>query len=105
VIGGDDDVSWHAGLDVLAAAPLPATELGGPSSVGPLTRGELGGPSSVGPLTRGELGDARTARAKTLQRQASEARGLLTLHDRAGAYGELLVTCAGCHTAAPTPTL
>lgn len=52
-----------------------------------------------------DFGPERKARAQTLQRQASEARLVDGLHDRASAYGELLVTCAGCHTAAPIPAL
>ena len=66
---GDAEASWTAGLDVLGAAPLPAVE----------------------------LGPQRTALAKTLQRQAQDARKRTDLDARATAYGDLLSTCAACH--------
>jgi hypothetical protein len=65
---GDDDAAWRDGLDVLAATPLPAVATG-----------------------------ERAPLAKQLQRQAVDSRRHLELADRATAYGELLVTCAGCH--------
>jgi len=64
---GDADDAWRAGLDLLAAAPL-------------------------------ELGADRAPLARELQRLASTARGARRpVVDRAGTYGEILVTCAGCH--------
>ena len=66
---GDADDSWRAGLDVLAATPLPWKTLD---------------------KDRAPLG-------KQLQRLADDARK--TAHDdRARAYGEILVTCAACHS-------
>ena len=67
MIGLSDD-SWRAGLDVLASAPLPATELGAD----------------------------REAFAKSLQRTAKRARGVKAA-DRGEVYGEMLVVCAQCH--------
>ncbi|HEV7556085.1 MAG TPA: hypothetical protein VGO00_11545 [Kofleriaceae bacterium] len=72
MVGMADD-SWRAGLDVLAATPLPAAE----------------------------LGENRQALATKLQRQATNARVARSadrLADRATAYGEMLATCAACHT-------
>ncbi|CAN5360006.1 hypothetical protein BH11MYX1_BH11MYX1_09800 [soil metagenome] len=74
---GNSDTAWRAGLDVLAATPLPASE----------------------------LGSERTALAKRLQRLATEARahkGTLDLGARAVVYGDLLVTCAACHAKKPS---
>jgi hypothetical protein len=71
LVGADDD-AWHAGLAVLAAAPLPWTDL-----------------------------DARVLLARRLHQLADAARlhsATDTLDDRARSYGELLVTCAACHT-------
>ncbi len=65
---GLSDESWKAGLDVLATAPLPATELGAD----------------------------RETLALELQKTARRARTVRPA-DRADAYAELLVTCAGCH--------
>lgn len=66
----DNDELWQAGLDVLAATPLPAATLGD-----------------------------RAPYAKQLQRLADEARKLpnVGVTERATTYGELLVTCARCH--------
>ena len=66
---GDEDDSWRAGLDVLAATPLPWKTLD---------------------KDRAPLG-------KQLQRLADDARKT-TRDDRARAYGEILVTCAACHS-------
>jgi hypothetical protein len=69
---GDADESWRAGLDVLAATPLPFSQVGGD----------------------------RATLARELQRKADEARtsnATDKLADRARAYGEILVTCAACH--------
>jgi cytochrome c553 len=76
IMGGADE-PWRAGLDVLAAAPLDW------------------GPASAD----------RTAHARNLQRLASQARAQkhATTEARATAYGEILTTCAGCHTAKPPP--
>jgi mono/diheme cytochrome c family protein len=73
---GADDGPWHAGLAVLAAAPLRWPELG----------------------DRKEL-------ALSLQRLAADARqrsATDTVADRARGYGEMLVICTTCHTAKPT---
>ena len=70
LIGGVDD-AWSQGLDVLAATPLPAAELGA----------------------------AREPLGKQLQKIAAGARKGTS--DHAVVYGELLTTCAGCHTNAP----
>ena len=74
VIGGIDE-PWRAGLDVLAQAPLPW-------------------PAE----------DPQRARlAHRVHEVADRARTLgpaATGADRAAAYGELLVTCAGCHALA-----
>ncbi|MEO8706816.1 MAG: hypothetical protein ABI867_42710 [Kofleriaceae bacterium] len=69
------DAPWRAGLDVLAATPLPSTT----------------------------LNSDRAALARRFQRLASDtrARGALDLPARAAAYGEILVACAGCHAQRP----
>jgi cytochrome c553 len=75
IVGGADD-AWRAGLDVLSTTPLPASELSGEQST---------------------LG-------RKLQRIADQARSRRatdTAQDRARSYGEILVTCSGCHAAAP----
>jgi cytochrome c553 len=67
------DEPWRAGLDVLAATPL-----------------DWGPPPSE-----------RAAHARELQRLADQARKLRTastLEMRTASYGEILVTCAACHT-------
>ena len=69
---GNSDESWRAGLDVLAAAPLAAAQ----------------------------LGVERESIARQLQRLADAARQTQPtdqLRDRAREYGEILVTCATCH--------
>ena len=73
---GNAEPPWRAGLDVLAATPLPSSE----------------------------LGSERAALARQLQRLASTARTrqALELPARATAYGELLVTCAACHAKPPS---
>jgi mono/diheme cytochrome c family protein len=71
IVGMADD-SWRAGLDVLAATPLPASQ----------------------------LGQDRAVFARKLQRLAETARTPTTNGpDRATAYAEMLSTCAACHTA------
>ncbi|MEO8551843.1 MAG: hypothetical protein ABI678_17825, partial [Kofleriaceae bacterium] len=65
---GLSDDAWTAGLDVLAATPLPGTE----------------------------LATARQALARTLQRDARRAK-TVKAGERAAVYGDLLVTCAACH--------
>ena len=70
------DQAWRAGLDVLAATPLPTSE----------------------------LGKQRAPFGRELQRLADGARRRSrtdTAADRIGAYGDILVTCASCHAAAP----
>lgn len=70
---GNSTTAWRAGLDVLAAAPL------------------------------GQPAD-RAAIGKKLQAQASAARNTTAkVVERATQYGEMLATCAACHTA-PTKT-
>jgi len=75
IIGGVDD-PWRAGLDVLAVRSLDWTA----------------------------IAPGRVEHAKRLQRLAVNARvnRMLGLEGRATAYGEMLATCAACHTA-PTP--
>jgi cytochrome c553 len=71
---GDNDETWRAGLDVLAATPLPWSKISA----------------------------EREALAHRLQQLADDARKTQAtdqLRDRANAYGEILVTCAACHTA------
>jgi cytochrome c553 len=70
-IVGESDDSWRAGLDVLAATPLPW---------------------SVADADRQALG-------RGLQQSAKAAR-IAPASDRPRLYGELLVTCAACHAAA-----
>jgi cytochrome c553 len=65
---GDADDAWQQGLDVLAAAPL-------------------------------DVGAERAPFARELQRLANNARrAKRPIADRAALYGDILVTCAGCHT-------
>jgi mono/diheme cytochrome c family protein len=71
-IVGDADDSWRAGLDVLAATPLPAAD-----------RAQLG-----------KQLQTRANDARQLNRTTDRAA-------RARAYGEILVTCAACHAAKP----
>lgn len=79
LVGGDDD-AWRTGLDVLAAAPLREAAPTGPRA-------------QLARRLQTLAGRART------QRQTDAAR------DRARVYGEILVTCTGCHTfgVAPDP--
>ncbi len=67
---GNSDQAWRAGLDVLAAKPFEE------------------------PANRAGI-------ARQLQRQADAARRPAPgkLIDRATSYGEILATCASCHTA------
>lgn len=76
VVGGADE-PWLAGLDVLAAAPLDW----------------------------GDRAKERETLARDLQRLADTARKQKsgTLDARATAYGEMLSTCAACHTLKPAP--
>jgi len=71
IVGGADE-PWRAGLEVLAAPPLDW------------------GPAS----------SDRAIHARTLQRLADQARKQKTptVESRTAAYGEMLVTCASCHT-------
>lgn len=68
LIAPSDD-EWKTGLEVLAATPLPASE----------------------------LGKEREPLARKLQRTAETARTTRPA-DRAQVYGDLLATCAACHT-------
>jgi mono/diheme cytochrome c family protein len=64
---GDSDAAWKEGLDVLAAAPL-------------------------------DLGPDRAPFARELQRLANVARRTKRgVGNPAVTYGDILVTCAGCH--------
>lgn len=75
IVGSADD-AWRAGLDVLSTTPLQAPE----------------------------LSKEQSAFERKLQRLADQARvrqGTETPQDRARSYGEILVTCSGCHAAAP----
>jgi hypothetical protein len=68
---GASDGPWYAGLDVLATTPVPWAPA-----------------------------DDAAGRAKHLREVARAAQGQRsteTLHDRAVAYGEIMVTCAACH--------
>lgn len=71
---GPSSSSWRAGLDVLAATPL---------SFAPVTDAP-----ALGAQLQQLAGTARTK-----LRDGSE-----TLDDRSRLYGEMLVTCAACHT-------
>jgi cytochrome c553 len=73
IVAQSDD-AWRAGLDVLAATPLPA---------------------AGSDVNRAKL-------AKQLQRLATDARQA-QVGDRARNYGEILATCAACHTAPAAP--
>ena len=78
VVGGADD-AWADGLDVLAATPLSS-------------------PSFAGPRLS-FAGQLHTLADRARQRRKTDGPG-----DRAQSYGEILVVCAGCHTAAaPSP--
>lgn len=66
---GLSDSSWTAGADVLAATPLPASE----------------------------LGVKREGLAQALRRTAERAKKT-AVESRADVYGDLLVTCATCHS-------
>lgn len=73
IVAGADH-PWHEGLDVLASTPLPFT------------------PITDAPALAAHLQElARSALAK--QKEGAE-----TLEDRARVYGEILVTCAACHS-------
>lgn len=77
IVGGARE-PWNAGLEVLAAAPLDGFDRGSP----------------------------RDVLARDLQRRAAQARERSkssSLDARATAYGQLLSTCASCHTWAPSP--
>ncbi len=75
VVGGADD-AWRAGLDVLSTAPLRASELSREQS-------------------------AFGRKLQLLAEQARARQATQTAPDRARSYGEILVTCTGCHAAAP----
>lgn len=77
IIGLSDD-RWRAGLEVLAATPLPAAAVPGASAL--------------------------AERLQRIARQALERRTSDTLDANARSYGDLLVTCAGCHAALPKPS-
>jgi cytochrome c553 len=75
IVGGTDD-AWRAGLDMLATTPLRASE----------------------------LSPEQSAFGRKLQRLAERARlrqRTETAQDRVRSYGEILMTCAGCHAASP----
>ncbi|HEX7941262.1 MAG TPA: hypothetical protein VF488_05630, partial [Gemmatimonadaceae bacterium] len=62
---------------------------------------------STTPLQVSELSREQSAFGRKLQRLADQARlrqGTETAQDRARSYGEILVTCSGCHAAAPAPS-
>ena len=69
---GPSDEHWRAGLAVLAESPAPPTW----------------------PAELPALG----ARLQELARRALPPRATETLDDRAAVYGEMLVTCAACHS-------
>ncbi|HEU4732306.1 MAG TPA: hypothetical protein VFT22_30640 [Kofleriaceae bacterium] len=68
---GPSESSWHGGLEVLAAAPMPF----------PVWTEASRYARRLQELARDQLPPYRTT----------------SLADRAAAYGELLVTCVGCH--------
>lgn len=76
IVGGADE-PWRAGLDVLAAKPL-------------------------------DWAPDRAVHARKLQRLALDARKqkVSSVENRTAAYGEMLATCASCHTtkSPPVPT-
>lgn len=76
---GPDDRSWRAGLEVYAAAPVPA----------------LASPGVAG--ARSDADDRSSRRLQGLARTALDAIGRDSADDRAATYGALLVTCTGCH--------
>jgi len=78
---GPTDERWLAGLEMLAAAPPPDSELTGAPALG----------TRLQELARTALGTRRTE----------------PLRNRADRYGEMLVTCAACHKRlwAPTSTV
>lgn len=76
---GNSDESWRAGLDMLAATPLPF---------------------------RDKPGQDRAALAQQLQRLATSAKQQQAtdqLRDRAQWYGDILATCAACHASSRKP--
>jgi hypothetical protein len=75
IVGGADE-PWRAGLEVTAAAPLAWKELA----------------PDRAPYGR----KLQQLAQQALRRKPGEAPA-----DRAAVYGEILATCAGCHTAAP----
>jgi hypothetical protein len=77
IVGGVDE-PWRAGLDVLASTPLPFSALQGDR---PLLARQLQ-----------QLADTARKRGKTDG-----------IDDRVRAYGEMLVTCAACHTTKAGP--
>lgn len=76
IVGLSDD-RWRAGLEVLVATPLPAAAVPGAPEL--------------------------AARLQRIARKALERRTSDSLDDNARSYGDMLVTCAGCHAALPKP--
>lgn len=74
---GDADVPWRDGIAVLADTPLPFAALD---------------------ADRGGL----AKRLQLLADRAKERQSIDTVEERAQVYGELLVTCAACHSGAST---
>jgi hypothetical protein len=72
---GPSQQSWQAGAAVLAADPVPASML----------------------ALRGMPEDVAAAKLATLQELAAKAQSINLLAERTELYGELLVTCSGCH--------
>jgi len=75
---GPSQQSWQAGAAVLAADPMPASML----------------------ALRGMPEDVAAAKLAALQELAAKAQTINLLAERAELYGELLVTCSGCHVEA-----
>ncbi|MGE5182170.1 MAG: hypothetical protein ACM31C_08910 [Acidobacteriota bacterium] len=69
---GDSDESWRAGLDILAATPLPFADK----------------TDERAPLA---------AKLQQLARDATQTQATDQLRDRARWYGDMLATCAACH--------
>lgn len=74
------DTAWHDALAILAAAPLPADELGVDATA--------------------EVRDRLVVNARLLQAVAKAARPIDGSRGRAEAYGKVLVLCASCHATA-----
>lgn len=71
---GASDTHWRAGLYVIATSSLPRSK---------------------------DISASLATKLQATAREALEAREPLSLDARANAYGDLLITCAGCHAQRP----